>query len=601
MAIKSKVVLPYLVPQLTAPPVNTKALSFLSAVAGDALTRHLPKILPALLSALSSAVNTPTEIQTLEYCQTVVLAATDELGVRTIIDHLLEATRSDDPLRRHAAVAILCAYCCQKKVDISQHVPQLLRGLICLFTDKNQRVLQLSWEALNAVTKNVKSEDQIKLISDVRQAVRFAASDLKSEELLPGFCLQKGIAPILPIFREAILNGGAEDKEQAAQGLGEVIKLTSADGLKSSVVVITGPLIRVLGDRYNWTTKVAFLETLALLLAKVGAMLKPFLPQLQTTFMRSLSDGHRAVRLKSASALSYLVLVHNKPENLYIELHNAVKNTEDNVLKETTLHALRCTIKPAGDKMTDQIRRQITSTVVAMLGHPDDSCRVVAAACLGTLCQFLPDDEFEDVARENMLEDDASLDWTLRHGRSVSLMIALKEAPNRLLNEDWTDRIVKVLLVYLTADRLAIVLSGVRATGYFMLHLLQSEKQIPQPLLTTTAKSMNHSTNEVKQSIALTVNFLARKQSLPTYFMKTVVPHLVNGTKEKNSMVKSNSEYALVALLNLRSGDATAQKCLDIMDAGAKEALQDVINKVLKKVASQPEPKEEDLDDTLLT
>lgn len=37
------------------------------------------------------------------------------------------------------------------------------------------------------------------------------------------------------------------------------------------------------------------------------------------------------------------------------------------------------------------------------------------------------------------------------------------------------------------------------------------------------------------------------------------------------------------------------------MDAGAKEALQDVINKVLKKVASQPEPKEEDLDDTLLT
>lgn len=79
----------------------------------------------------------------------------------------------------------------------------------------------------------------------------------------------QGIAPILPIFREAILNGTAEDKEQAAQGLGEVIKLTSADGLKSSVVVITGPLIRILGDRYNWTTKVAFLETLALLLAKV--------------------------------------------------------------------------------------------------------------------------------------------------------------------------------------------------------------------------------------------------------------------------------------------------------------------------------------------
>ncbi|XP_042907743.1 stalled ribosome sensor GCN1 [Parasteatoda tepidariorum] len=601
MAIKSKVVLPYLVPQLTAPPVNTKALSFLSAVAGDALTRHLPKILPALLTALSSAINTPTEIQTLEYCQTVVLAATDDLGVRTIVDQLLEATRSEDPLRRHAAVALLCSYCCQKKVDISQHVPQLIRGLIRLFTEKDQKVLQLSWEALNAVTKNLGPSEQLKSINDVRQAVRFAASDLKGEELLPGFCLAKGISPILPIFREAILNGVSEDKEQAAQGLGEVIKLTSSDALKPSVVVITGPLIRILGDRYNWPTKVAFLETLALLLAKVGQMLKPFLPQLQTTFLRSLSDGHRSVRLRSASALSYLILVHNKPDVLYLELHNAVKSSEDNSLKETMLHALRCTIKQAGDKMSDQMKRNIVTTVTGMLGYPDDSCRVVAAACVGTLCGFLSDDEFEDIARENLLDDDTSLDWTLRHGRSVALMVCLKEAPTRILNDDWAERIIKVLLVYITADRLAIVLSGVRAVGYYMLYMLQQEKPIPQLLLTTFAKSMNHTTNEVKQTVALTIHFLSRKLPLPIYFMKTVVPHLVNGTKEKNTIVKANSEFALVSLLNLRTNEETAQACLNAMDAGAREALQDVVTKVLKKVASQPEPKEEDLDDTLLT
>ncbi|KAF8792212.1 eIF-2-alpha kinase activator GCN1 like protein [Argiope bruennichi] len=582
MAIKSKVVLPYLVPQLTAPPVNTKALAFLSAVAGDALTKHLHKILPALLSALSSAINTPTEAQTLEYSQTVVLAATDDLGVRTVIDHLLEATRSTDSLRRHAAVALLLSYCCQRKVDISQHVPQLIRGLIRMFTDHDRKILQLSWEALNAVTKNLNTAEQLRLISDVRQAVRFAASDLKGDELLPGFCIEKGISPILPIFREAILNGVAEDKEQAAQGLGEVIKLTSADALKSSVVVITGPLIRILGDRYNWPIKVALLETLALLLAKVGMMLKPFLPQLQTTFLRSLSDGHRAVRLRSATALSYLILVHNKPDTLYNELHNAVKNAEDNSLKETMLHALRCIIKASGDKMSDQVRTSIVSTVTNMLSHPDDSCRVVAAACLGAMCQFLPDNEFDDIAYENLLEDDLTLEWTLRHGRSVALMLSYESLPR-------------------APAGLAIVLSGVRATGYYMLHMLQSDKQIPQPLLTTFSKSMNHSTNEVKQAVALTVHFLARKITLPPYFMKTVVPHLVNGTKEKNTMVKSNCEFALVTLLGLRTNEEQAQICLNVMDAGAREALQDVITKVLKKVSSQPEPKEEDLDDTLLT
>ena len=34
MAIKSRAVLPYMVPQLTAQPVNTKALSQLASVAG---------------------------------------------------------------------------------------------------------------------------------------------------------------------------------------------------------------------------------------------------------------------------------------------------------------------------------------------------------------------------------------------------------------------------------------------------------------------------------------------------------------------------------------------------------------------------------------
>lgn len=79
----------------------------------------------------------------------------------------------------------------------------------------------------------------------------------------------QGITPILPIFREAILNGLPEVKEQAAQGLGEVIRLTSAEALQPSVVHITGPLIRILGDRFNWNVKAAVLETLALLLAKV--------------------------------------------------------------------------------------------------------------------------------------------------------------------------------------------------------------------------------------------------------------------------------------------------------------------------------------------
>ena len=125
------------------------------------------------------------------------------------------------------------------------------------------------------MTKRLDASEQMSHVGDVRQAVRFAVSDLKQEHQrtsqqqqaeggteplqLPGFCLPKGIQPILPIFRESILNGPPELKEQAAIGLGEVIDVTSAAALKPSVVHITGPLIRILGDRFAFGVKVSFL------------------------------------------------------------------------------------------------------------------------------------------------------------------------------------------------------------------------------------------------------------------------------------------------------------------------------------------------------
>ena len=170
-------------------------------------------------------------------------------------------------------------------------------------------------------------------VADVRQAVRFAVMELKetskgsTDLLLPGFCLPKGIQPILPIFRESILNGAPELKEQAAIGLGEVINLTDEEALKPSVVHITGPLIRILGDRFSHSVKTAVLDTLASLLKKAGSLLKPFFPQLQTTFMKALNDPNRTVRLKAGVALAYLIAIHMRPG---IDIDNDISKCNKN-------------------------------------------------------------------------------------------------------------------------------------------------------------------------------------------------------------------------------------------------------------------------------
>lgn len=113
---------------------------------------------------------------------------------------------------------------------------------------------------------------------------------------------------------------------------------------------------------------------------------------------------------------------------------------------------------------------------------------------------------------------------------------------------------------------------------------------------------MNHSSNEVKQTVAISTIFIAKSfnGTFPPIMFKSLVPLLVNGTKEKNTMVKANSEHALVAFLKMRTGDEVMQSCLSSLDSGAAESLQDCINKNLKKVAAQHEPKEEEFDDTLL-
>ncbi|XP_050533442.1 eIF-2-alpha kinase activator GCN1 isoform X2 [Daktulosphaira vitifoliae] len=598
MAVKSRVVLPYLIPQLTQPPINTKALSILASVAGEALNKYLHKILPALLTALSK---TESATEELAYCQAVVLAVCDDAG--TMVDLLLDATQSDNVSQKQSALQLLAAFCSHTKADYSSCVPKLLHGIIYQFKNKDEKNLHLAWEALNAVCKSVDTKQSNHLIFEIRQAIKFVMNDNKNLEYLPGFCIPKGADPFVPIFREAILNGNPEIKEQAAQGWGEVVKVAAKEGLTSPVLNMTGPLIRILNERYSWNIKSAILETVALLLAKTGSNLKQFLPQLQTTFLKSLQDPNRQVRLKAANALSHLIVVHSRTETIFVDLHSGVKNSEDPAIKETMLQALRGVISPAGDKMSDQVRRTVFMTLREGLGNPEDTIRSSTAGCLGALCKWLSPEQLNVALNDHILVDDASLDSILRHGRSSALFVALKESPDSIFSAQYTDKVLKTLLSHLQADKISITMNGVRSCGYLFLHLMKSNMTIPSQLLSPFVRLMNQTSNEVKQLVAHICLYLGKSEvTLSPEFLKLVLPMLVNGSKEKNCYVKSNSEIALIAVLKLQQGDATLQACLNLLDIGAREALNDVINKVLRKVSSlQIDSKVEELDDTLIT
>uniref|UniRef100_A0A8C7IIN2 GCN1 activator of EIF2AK4 n=1 Tax=Oncorhynchus kisutch TaxID=8019 RepID=A0A8C7IIN2_ONCKI len=602
MAVKSRSVLPYLVPKLTAPPVNTRVLAFLSAVAGDALTRHLGVILPALYSSLKDKLGTEEGQQELASCQAVILSVEDEVGQRIIIEDLLEATRSPDAGLRQAAATILNGYFSRTRLDYSAHTRNLLSGLIRLLNDSNPEVLVQSWDAINSITKKLDAGSQLALIDDLHRDIRSVAVDVKGQHL-PGFCLpKKGVTCILPVLREGVLTGSPEQKEEAAKALGGVIKLTSSEALRPSVVNITGPLIRILGDRFAWSVKTSLLETLTLLLAKVGIALKPFLPQLQTTFLKALQDSSRAVRLKAAEALGQLVSIHSKVDPLFTEQLSAIHNAEDSGVRYTMLQALRFVIQGAGSKVDPAIRKNITTTLLSMLGHDEDATRMSSAGCLGELCAFLSEEDLRSVLLQHVLADISGVDWMVRHGRSMTLAIAIKSAPEQLCVEEYSSTVTEAILASATADRIPIATSGIRAMGYLMRHHLRTEEGITSPL-SFPLQCLQNQSSDIRLVSERVLWWVFKDEATPSLepaLIKPLVKSLLDNTKDKNTSVRAQSEHTIVSLLRLRQGEQTMQSVSAILDSASNELLSDCHRRSLKKISSLPDSNEE-IDDTILT
>uniref|UniRef100_A0A8C2VN10 GCN1 activator of EIF2AK4 n=1 Tax=Chinchilla lanigera TaxID=34839 RepID=A0A8C2VN10_CHILA len=603
MAIKSRVVLPYLVPKLTTPPVNTRVLAFLSSVAGDALTRHLGVILPAVMLALKEKLGTPDEQLEMANCQAVILSVEDDTGHRIIIEDLLEATRSPEVGMRQAAAIILNIYCSRSKADYTSHLRSLVSGLIRLFNDSNPVVLEESWDALNAITKKLDAGNQLALIEELHKEIRFIGNESKGEHV-PGFCLpKKGVTSILPVLREGVLTGSPEQKEEAAKALGLVIRLTSADALRPSVVSITGPLIRILGDRFSWNVKAALLETLSLLLAKVGIALKPFLPQLQTTFTKALQDSNRGVRLKAADALGKLISIHIKVDPLFTELLNGIRVMEDPGVRDTMLQALRFVIQGAGAKVDAIIRKNIVSLLLSMLGHDEDNTRISSAGCLGELCAFLTEEELSTVLQQYLLADVSGIDWMVRHGRSLALSVAVNVAPRRLCTGRYSTEVQDMILSNAVADRIPIAVSGVRGMGFLMkYHIETGAGQLPAKLSSLFVKSLQNPSSDIRL-VAEKMIWWANKDPLPPLdpqAIKPILKALLDNTKDKNTVVRAYSDQAIVNLLKMRQGEELFQALSKILDVASLEALNECNRRSLKKLASQADSTEQ-VDDTILT
>ena len=386
---RSNIILPNLVPTLLVSPIsafNARAIASLSGVAGSAMTRRLPAILNALMENIITCKDDPLRSELEDSFDSILLSMDEYDGLNTAMSILLGLVKDHDHRKRASVNVRLSNFFAKSDIDFSRYHQDLIRVLLISFDDSDTDVIKAAWLALSELTKRLKKEEMEALVLSTRQILQQVGVPGHN---LPGFLLPKGINAILPIFLQGLMNGTADQRTHAALAISDMIDRTNADSLKPFVTHITGPLIRVISER-SVDVKAAILLTLNNLLEKIPTFLKPFLPQLQRTFAKSLADTSSDVlRSRAAKALGTLITMTPRIDPLIAELVTGSK-TPDPGVQNAMLKALYEVVSKAGTGMSETSRNSILGLIDSDMSQADDSMVMTHAKLFGALIKSLP-------------------------------------------------------------------------------------------------------------------------------------------------------------------------------------------------------------------
>lgn len=578
LSVRTAAVLPHILPKLVHLPLsafNAHALGALADVAGPGLNFHLGTVLPALLSAMG---DDEPDVQNLakEAAETVVLVI-DEDGIEPLISELLRGVGDSQASVRRNSTYLIGYLFKNSKLYLVDEVPTMISTLVVLLSDSDSDTVASAWEALSRVVSSVPKEVLPSYIKLVRDAVSTARDKERRRKkggpvLIPGFCLPKALQPVLPIFLQGLVSGSAEVREQAAMGLGELIEVTGEKSLKEFVIPITGPLIRIIGDRFPWQVKSAILSTLSIMIKKGGMSLKPFLPQLQTTFIKCLQDSTRTVRSSAAFALGKLSALSTRVDPLVSDLLSSLQ-ASDSGIREAVLTALKGVVKHAGISVGAAVRARVYTTLKDLIHNDDEQARRLAANILGIISQYMEDDQLFDLLHS--LQDLAgSSSWSSRHGAVLTLSSLFRHNVSKLMASPEFPSILQILKSSLKDDKFPLREASTKALGRLLLHQVQngvSDSTTVVDILSSIVSALRDDSSEVRRRALSSIKAVSKANpSVISASITIVGPTLAECFKDGSTPVRLAAERCAVHAFQLTKGTEyvqAAQKYITGLDA----------------------------------
>ena len=447
--LRPRDLLEYLLPRLLVSPMSviaSKTLSIVAEVTGAQLNYHFDTLVPQLVrelitSAAEAERATAGSILPTNRFTSVKIAATKVMGsvVTTGVNYLLDELGHQieheiDPERRRWGCVLLADFIKASKADYDDYVSIILKYLLGRVADTNRDVLVALSDALTVLCNTVPHEKLIENMNFILSAISSTASDARhrtdslastlvseiGDSILPLFTVPKSLDSLLSVFLFALMNGSVSQREIAADGIGEFVKMSEISVLKPFFIKATGPLIRVVGDRFPSSVKAAILNTLSILLDRGGVLLKAFVPQLQASFVKSLNDPLKAVRNSASINLGKLMKLTVRIDPLLSELCTGCASAESNSIQASFLDALGKCLQSSGQHVSPALLEKLQTLVAEYLVDDDESIRSNAATLaqgLGAFCDATNIQELlgEIVGTANVM----SLSWTNFAGRLI--------------------------------------------------------------------------------------------------------------------------------------------------------------------------------------
>ncbi|SSD58452.1 related to Translational activator GCN1 [Saccharomycodes ludwigii] len=484
MATKSEVIFPVLIPTLLAPPIDAfraRALGSLAEVAGSALYKRLSSIINALVDSLISIKDNDVERTEIgESLDKVFASVRDDEGLHPLLQQILSLIKHEDLNKRVVILERLPNFFNSTHLDYGIYIQELVTQLILLLDDDDARIVKGAFESLTALVKNQNKTILETLVAPAAQALRLTGN--KGEELA-AFKLPRGPNCVLPIFLHGLMYGSSDQRESSALAIADIVSKTPATNLKPFVTIITGPLIRVVGERFNSDIKAAILYALNILFGKIPQFLRPFIPQLQRTFVKSLSDaGNETLRLRAAKALGTLIEYQPKVDPLVVELVSGAKQATDPGVKAAMLKAIMEVVTKAGKKLNQTSKNNIIELVEEEILSADDKLAIAYARLIGALSEILTTDEAIRILNEKVLETGNEVDSESRKFGILTLNAFLRDAPQHIF--DMKDQIIEYLISASDSKVPYISDNGLVAIGKIM--LLENEKKTPYSNIEST-------------------------------------------------------------------------------------------------------------------